>query len=72
MAEDTLQIDVYNSDAGSYKVARRDGFHRIREGKVLQKELRQEHWMATYDPAKRVLQETVYGKQIYFSEDGIP
>lgn len=70
IATDTLIIRVYSETAGTYQVERRDGYHRIRDGKVLPKEFRQEHWMATYDKDKQVLQETAFGRQIYIKGDG--
>ncbi|SDP14115.1 hypothetical protein SAMN05428975_0453 [Mucilaginibacter sp. OK268] len=70
IATDTLVIQSYNLAAGTYQVERRDGYHRIRDGKTLPKEYRQEHWMATFDKDKQVLQETIYGRQIYIKDDG--
>ena len=70
IATDTLIIQSYSLTAGSYQVERRDGYHRIRQGKILPKEFRQEHWMATYDKDKQLLQEGTYGRQIYIKGDG--
>ena len=70
IATDTLIIQAYSLTAGTYQVERRDGYHRIRQGKILPKEFRQEQWMATYDKDKHVLQETAYGRQIYIKGDG--
>jgi hypothetical protein len=70
IATDTIVIQAYNLNANTYQVERRDGYHRIREGKVLPKEFRQEQWMATFDPAKMLLQESELGRQIYIKADG--
>jgi hypothetical protein len=65
MATDTIVIEVYNSGANTYQVERRDGYHRIREGKILPKEFRKERWMAIFDKDKMILQESAFGRQIY-------
>ena len=70
IATDTIVIQSYNLAAGTYQVERRDGYHRIRDGKILPKEFRQEHWMATFDRDKQVLQESDYGRQVYIKDDG--
>jgi len=70
IATDTLVIQAYNLNANTYQVERRDAYHRIREGKVLPKEFRQEQWMATFDPAKMLLQEGEFGRIIYIKGDG--
>lgn len=70
IATDTLIIRAYSLTAGTYQVERRDGYHRIRQGKISPKEFRQEHWMATFDKDKQVLQENAYGRQIYIKGDG--
>jgi hypothetical protein len=70
IATDTIVIQVYNQSANSYNVERRDGYHRIREGKILPKEFRQEQWMATFDKEKMILQESAFGRQIYIRGDG--
>jgi hypothetical protein len=69
IATDTILIEVYNAQARTYRVTRRDGYHRIREGKILPKEYKQEHWLATYDENRMVLQENELGKQIYIKSD---
>jgi len=53
--------------AGTFQVQRRDGFHRIRNGKILPKEFRQEEWIAVYDKDKEVLKESAVGKVIYIN-----
>ncbi len=70
IATDTIVIQVYNPGANTYQVERRDGYHRIRDGKILPKEFRQEYWMATLDKDKQVLQESAYGRQVYIKGDG--
>jgi len=70
IATDTIVIEPYNPAAHSYRVERRDGYHRIRDGKILPKEFKQEHWFTTYDAEKMVLQEGALGKQIYIKGDG--
>jgi hypothetical protein len=68
-ATDTIIIEAYNLEAKTFMVERRDGFHRIHEGKILPKEFKQQHWIATYNTEKQVLQETEFGKQIYVNPD---
>lgn len=70
IATDTIIIQTYNSDANTYQVERRDGYHRIRDGKILPKEFRQEQWMATFDKDKQVLREGEFGRQVYFKAGG--
>jgi len=70
IATDTLVIQSYSLGAGTYQVERRDGYHRIREGKILPKEYRQERWMATFEKDKQILSENTYGRQIYIKGDG--
>ncbi|MET3501324.1 hypothetical protein ABIC45_002936 [Mucilaginibacter rubeus] len=69
IATDTIVIEAYSIEAKSFQVERRDGFHRIREGNVLPKEFKREHWIATYNEEKQVLQESEFGKQIYINQD---
>jgi hypothetical protein len=66
---DTLVITAYNISAGTYGVEKRSGYHRIREGKILPKEIKRKTWTATFDKDKQVLQETVFGRQIYLNTD---
>ena len=69
MAKDTLIIEAYNLNSRTYQVERRSGYHRIRKGQVMPKEYKQEKWMATFNQDKFILQETAYGRQIYFKPD---
>lgn len=62
---DTLVIEAYNLEAGTYHVEKRTGYQLIRDGKVLPKEFKQKSWNATFDKEKQVLSETALGKQIY-------
>jgi hypothetical protein len=64
---DTLVITAYNIDAGTYRVEKRSGYHRIRDGKILPKEFGKEAWTATFDKDKQVLQETSFGRQVYLN-----
>jgi len=70
VAHDTLVIQSYSLSVGTYQVERRDGYQRIREGKILPKAYRQERWMATFDRARQILSESAYGRQIYIRDDG--
>lgn len=70
MATDTIVIKAYNESADTYEVERRDGYHRIRDGKILPKEWRQEKWMATFDQDKMLLAEGEFGRKIYLKGDG--
>jgi hypothetical protein len=70
IATDTIVIEAYSLTAHTYQVERRDGYHRIREGKILPKEFRQEKWMATFDKSKMVLQESAFGRQVFIKGDG--
>jgi hypothetical protein len=67
IANDTLIIEAYNLETGTYKVERRSGFKRVRDGKVLPKEFKRENWTATFDKDRQVLQETQLGKQLYLN-----
>jgi len=69
MANDTLIITAYNLSAGTYEVERRDGYHRIRQGKILPKEFRQEKWIATFEKDKQLLLESAWGRQVYINTD---
>jgi hypothetical protein len=69
IASDTLIIEAYNLSSGTYQVEKRSGYHRIWNGQVMPKEYKQEQWMATFNPDKFILQETAYGRQIYFKPD---
>jgi hypothetical protein len=70
IATDTIVIQAYSLTSGSYTIERRDGYHRIRQGKILPKEFRREHWMAIYDQEKQLLLEIADGRQIYLKGDG--
>jgi hypothetical protein len=65
IANDTLIIEAYNLETGTYKIERHSGFKRIRDRKVLPTEYKRENWTATFDKDKQVLQETQLGKQLY-------
>jgi hypothetical protein len=67
IANDTLIIEAYNLETGTYKVERHSGFKRVRDGRVLPKEFKRENWTATFDKDKQVLQETQLGKQLYLN-----
>ena len=69
IASDTLIITAYNPSAGTYQVERRDGYHRIRQGKILPKEFRQERWIATLEKDKQLLRESAWGRQVYINTD---
>jgi hypothetical protein len=69
IASDTLIITAYNLTTGTYQVESRNGYRRIREGKILPKEFRQDHWTALFDKTKQVLQESTFGRQIYVNTD---
>lgn len=62
---DTLTITVYNKDSNTYQIKRRTGYNRIREGKLMPRELKEEEWMATYNEDKMILQQTEFGRQVY-------
>ncbi|MES2108568.1 MAG: hypothetical protein V4577_07470 [Bacteroidota bacterium] len=70
ITNDTLVIEAYNLEAGTYQVQRRAGYRRIHDGKILPKEFSQETWMATFNKEKQVLQETELGRQVYINADG--
>jgi hypothetical protein len=70
IATDTMIISAYSLEAGSYQIERKDGYHRIRQGKTLPKEYRQEHWMATFDKSHQLLSEGPYGRQVFIKGDG--
>ncbi|MDN5286548.1 MAG: hypothetical protein JWR38_2822 [Mucilaginibacter sp.] len=69
MGNDTLIIEAYHLSSGTYQVERKSGYHRIRNGQLMPKEYNQRKWMATFDQDRFILQETAYGKQIYFKPD---
>jgi hypothetical protein len=69
IVNDTLIIKAYHQSSGTYQVERRSGYHRIRNGQIMPKEYKQGKWMATFDQDKFILQETAYGRQIYFKPD---
>ena len=70
VTNDTLVIEAYNLEAGTYQVQRKAGYRRIRDGKILPKEFSKESWMATYDKEKQLLQETALGRQVYINANG--
>ncbi|RCH56833.1 hypothetical protein DJ568_02970 [Mucilaginibacter hurinus] len=66
-ANDTLIVSVYNKDGDSYKIERRSGFNRIREGRILPREIKQEEWMATFSPETQVLTIANLGRSVYMN-----
>ncbi|NNU34431.1 hypothetical protein HK413_10350 [Mucilaginibacter sp. S1162] len=65
-SDDTLIISVFGSGEGMYQIKKNFGFNRLRDGKLLPREYKQEEWIASYDAKKMVLQETAFGRQIYW------
>lgn len=55
ITNDTMVIEAYNLEAGTYRIQRRAGYHLIRDGKILPKEFSQE---------------TDLGRQVYINADG--
>jgi hypothetical protein len=69
IVKDTLIIQHFNGQSKSYQVERRTGFRRIEHGNIGPMEYKQSRWMATFNHDGFTLQETVFGRQIYFKPD---
>ncbi|WP_162996980.1 hypothetical protein [Mucilaginibacter kameinonensis] len=67
MGNDTIIVTAYNRSARTYEIEKRTGYQKIRHGKILPKEYAHKKWMAQYDPEKQVLQETVFGRQLFLN-----
>jgi hypothetical protein len=59
---DTLLITSYNEASGIFQIVRRTGYCRIRKGKQLPKEYKQEITMAVWNNANNQLQEFSKGE----------
>ncbi|WPU98405.1 hypothetical protein SNE26_20475 [Mucilaginibacter sp. cycad4] len=69
VVNDTLIIQDFNRQSKSYQVERRTGFRRIDHGNVGPMEYKRTRWMATFNTDGFILQETAFGRQIYFKPD---
>jgi conjugation system TraG family ATPase len=65
-ARDTLEISVYNKEAGTYLVQRNTGFNRIREGLVQPGEFSSERMVVVFDVSTRQLQDIQTGRFFSF------
>lgn len=66
---DTLVVTAYNLAAHTYQIERHSGFNRIRDGKLLPREFKQQHWVATYREGNMVLEEGDLGRKLYVKPD---
>ncbi len=64
--KDTLQITELSKTGNNYSITRSVSYQRIRNGKTLPKESKQEQWLCIYDADDKVLYETRTGKVISF------
>jgi hypothetical protein len=69
-ASDTLIIAPSSQSNNSYKIERRTGYQKIRNGVLQAKEYKTENWLSSWSDDKQVLSETEYGRQITPSKDG--
>lgn len=69
-ASDTLIITPLNRTSNTYKIERRTGFQKIRNGVAQAKEYKTEKWESSWNEDKQILSETEYGRQISPSKDG--
>ncbi|WP_431199607.1 hypothetical protein ACQ86K_01065 [Mucilaginibacter sp. P19] len=67
--DDTLVINADNLEAHTYQIERRSGFNKLRNGKVLLREFKQQHWVATYRKENLVLEEGELGRKLYVKPD---
>lgn len=66
---DTLIITAYNLSAHTYKIERRSGYNKIREGKIQPREFKQQSWTASYTKENQVLEEGQIGRKLYLKPD---
>jgi hypothetical protein len=66
MVNDTLTIRQSESESNKYFINRKTAFQRISEGKAGKLEYETEQWIAIYDKASQILNETAKGKVITF------
>ncbi len=64
--DDTLIVTSLNSEARSYSISSKTGFQKIRNGKTLGKEYKEDSWSAIWDENKEVLTESEFGRKIQF------
>ncbi|RFZ85098.1 hypothetical protein DYU05_05710 [Mucilaginibacter terrenus] len=62
--DDTLEITSLHTDSKTYSIVLKTGFKKIRDGKTLAKQHKQEHWTASWDENKKTLIESELGRQI--------
>ncbi len=67
---DTLEIGALSKDGNNYHINRYVTYQRIRNGKLLAKESKQEQWLCIYKAIDRILYETKAGKIISFIPEG--
>lgn len=64
--KDTLRIAALSKDGNNYRITRCVTYRRIRNGKTLSKERKQEQWLCIYKEEDKVLYEIRAGKVISF------
>ncbi len=62
---DTLIVQT--SDQLHYQIVKRTGFQRIKNGRFLALENRQEKWSGVYDAATQMIRESQHGKVLHFN-----
>ncbi|GAB2972186.1 hypothetical protein [Mucilaginibacter agri] len=66
---DTLVITAYNLAGHTYTVERHSGFNKIRDGKVMPREFKQQRWTAVYTKENQVLSEAELGRKLFLKPD---
>jgi hypothetical protein len=69
-AMDTLIITLYNERADTYLIKRKTGFHKIRNGQIMEKEYKTEELLAVWDGKTSSLQEFKHGRMYSFPSSG--
>jgi hypothetical protein len=66
IAYDTLIITPVNGVSNRFQIEDRAGYQKIRAGKLLPFEFKQQNWQATWDSEKQLLSEGEMGRQIQY------
>jgi hypothetical protein len=67
--KDTLLINVFDKDAGTYTIVRKTSYQQQIDGQKFPPKRERHQWIAVYDPVTKQLREQNKEKTYFFSEE---
>ena len=67
--DDTLIVSAYNLANHIYQIERHTGYNKIRDGKILHREFKQQKWTAIYQKENLVLEAGELGRKLLVKPD---